>query len=99
MNIRISTVEATDERGDGAVEAMADRAPRDLDELLEVLRAGALWPGAPLAHGKLDWASLPLYGGPDVPDPVEIWSWDGERVLVGSCPEDLRIVGRAEGPG
>ena len=99
MNINISRVETTDEWGDEAVEAMADRAPRDLDELLEVLRAGAIWPGAPLAHGKLDWASLPLYGGPDVPDPIEIWSWDDERMLVGSCSEDLRIVERPEGPG
>ena len=98
MSIDISRVETTDEWGAEAVEAIADRPPRNLDELLEVLQANAVWPGAPLAHGKLDWSSLPLFGGPDVPDPVGIWSWDGERMLVGTCPEDLSIVGRGQGP-
>ena len=91
MSIKISGVETT--------EATADRAPRNLDEMLKVLRANAVWPGAPLAHGKLDWASLPVYGGPDVADPGGVWSWDDERMLVGTCSEDLRLVGRAEGPG
>ena len=91
MSIKISGVETT--------EATADRAPRNLDEMFEVLRANAVWPGAPLAHGKLDWTSLPVYGGPDVPDPIEVWSWDDERMLVGASSADLRIVGRAEGPG
>lgn len=99
VSIDISRVETTDEWGDEAVEATADRAPRNLDEMLEVLRTNAVWPGAPLAHGKLDWTSLPVYGGPDVPDTMEVWSWDDERMLVGSCSEELRIVERAEGTG
>lgn len=97
MDIKISRVETTDDWGDEAVEATADRAPQNLDELLEVLRAGALWPGAPRAHGKLDWASLPTFGGPDVTDTEGVWSWDAKRTLVGSCPADLEIVERSEG--
>lgn len=59
----------------------------DLVELYEALRARA----EPMTD------SLPLFGG-DAPGSgtSEVWSWDENRVLVGTCPDDLQIVSRED---
>jgi len=51
-------------------------------------------------HGKLLSGgrelddSLPLYGGEAPSDTEGVWSWDKNRVLVGTCVEDLKIENR-----
>lgn len=41
------------------------------------------------------WSStLPTYGGKTPLDAMEIWSWDKDRLIVGTCPQDLEIVPR-----
>ena len=39
--------------------------------------------------------SLPVFGG-DEPGGGGVWSWDADRVLIGTCADDLRIVTREE---
>lgn len=52
--------------------------------------------GLDLKHGKIDWSSLPAFGG-DEPDNTElVWPWDRHRLLVGTCADDLQIVSREE---
>lgn len=41
-----------------------------------------------------DATSLPTFGGPDIRDTTEVWSWDVENVLVGTCVDDMEIVSR-----
>lgn len=52
--------------------------------------------GLPVAHGEIDWTSLPTFGGDEPADTGEVWSWDATRLLVGSCPDDLALVDRAD---
>ena len=43
-----------------------------------------------------EWSSImPSFGGEAPEDTYEIWSWDDNRILVGSCGDDLSIVDRA----
>lgn len=44
-------------------------------------------------HG--DWSTdLPTFGGAEPRDTDGVWSWDAERLLVGTGPQDLEIVPR-----
>lgn len=52
--------------------------------------------GLPVAHGEIDWTSLPTFGGEEPHNTVGVWSWDATRLLVGTCADDLKIVDRAE---
>jgi hypothetical protein len=81
---------------------------RSLDELMAVLSNApntknddqqsdfATTHGLPIAHGEIDWTSLPVFGGDDPQDTQGVWSWDATRLLVGSCSSDLRIVPRSD---
>lgn len=71
-------------------------APTTLEQLQDYLRAGTLWDGAPLKYGELDMTSLPTFGGPEPADTQGVWSWDEERLLVGSCPSDVMLEWRTE---
>lgn len=62
-------------------------ACEDLDDLLDLLRDRD-------ASRHLDWTDLPTYGGEEPGDTGGVWSWDAERLLVGSCADDVRIVDR-----
>lgn len=55
--------------------------------------------GLPVAHGEIDYTSLPTFGGDEPTDTVGVWSWDAADLLVGDGPDDLRIVSRAERAG
>ncbi len=48
---------------------------------------------------ELEWTgwstSLPTFGG-DPFDEVGVWSWDTDRVICGSCADDLAIIPRDE---
>ena len=61
-------------------------AAENLEELLADLR---LLPA-------LSWDKLPTFGGTEPGDTTEIWSWDAERLLVGTCRDDLEIIDREE---
>lgn len=37
---------------------------------------------------------LPTFGGPIPDDTTEVWSWDEERLIVGTCSNDVEIVPR-----
>lgn len=41
-----------------------------------------------------DWPTdLPVFGGEEI-DAEQVWSWDADRVLVGTCAGDLEIMER-----
>lgn len=75
------------------------RAPRredhqhDADEYYQVTAGYAETLGLPLAQGEIDYSSLPTFGG-DAVDLPGVWSWDADRLLIGSCAEDLAILPR-----
>lgn len=69
-------------------------AATNLEQLLDALRDTL-----ELSHdeqGEIDMASLPLYGGDEPRNTDCIWSWDAESLIVGTCAQDFKIVGRAE---
>ncbi len=70
-------------------------APRveTLDELRDALLAG----DARFCDRHLDWdTDLPTFGGEAPEDTTGVWSWDEDRVLWGTCADDLRILDRSE---
>lgn len=66
-------------------------APTTLGQLRDYLLAGTWWEGAPAAHGEIDWASLPTFGGDAPADTAGIWSWDATHLLVGDGPDGLEL--------
>ncbi|MBU8895302.1 hypothetical protein KRR26_06775 [Corallococcus sp. M34] len=63
-----------------------------LDALAEVLgRHGALLTDLP-------WTELPTFGGPPPATTDNVWSWDAERLLVGTHPDSLILVRRDSAP-
>ena len=38
--------------------------------------------------------NLPTFGGVEPADTSGVWSWDADRLLVGTCADDLEIVER-----
>ena len=59
----------------------------DLDTLLALMKE----------HGtddRIDWCSLPTFGGPQPENTSGVWSWDETRLLVGTCSADIKITGR-----
>ena len=49
---------------------------------------------AMIANPSADWTELPEFGGDEIENPIEVWSWDETRVLVGTCADDLEILSR-----
>jgi hypothetical protein len=43
---------------------------------------------------RVDWTSLPSFGGEDTIRNRSVWSSDPTHLLVGSCADDLAIVSR-----
>lgn len=60
--------------------------PKNLNELFEMMQNND--PDLP------EWDSLPTFGGPDIQDTIEIWSWDSTQKIVGTCSDDIEIVDR-----
>lgn len=58
--------------------------PRTLDDLLRAIQRG---------EQELT-TDLPTFGGTAPRDTSGIWSWDAERLLIGSCADDLAIETR-----
>jgi hypothetical protein len=59
-----------------------------LDELLAFLQG----PGRDLP--EREWTRLPTFGGEEPESTNGVWSWDADRLLVGACASELRIVRR-----
>jgi hypothetical protein len=72
--------------------------PTTLDALYDLMidSTDAEWTAAdlPWSHGERDWTSLPTFGGAEPSDTSEIWSWDENRLLIGTCADDLEIIPR-----
>ena len=58
-----------------------------LDELFEMMKRDD-----PSLGGWDD--HLPTFGGSEPPDTAGVWSWDVDRVIVGSCSAELSIEKR-----
>ena len=43
---------------------------------------------------EIDWTDLQVFGGKEPDDTSCVWSWDARSLLVGTCADDLKIVGR-----
>jgi hypothetical protein len=59
--------------------------PDSLDELFDLMKND---------QNVGDWDSLETFGGEEPEDTLEIWSWDETRLIIGSCPNDIKIVSR-----
>ena len=42
-----------------------------------------------------DWSALPTFGGTMPDDTAGVFSYDAKSLLVGTCPDDMRIISRA----
>jgi hypothetical protein len=65
------------------------RSATSLDALLAILSGPA---GRELP--ERGWTRLPTFGGEEPERTTGVWSWDADRLLVGTCSTDLRIVRR-----
>ena len=78
-------------------ELVKEVRPKNLDELLELMRAD---PDHPYLTGEPDcvndeWADLPVFSDrPWVGDTEAIWSWDDNRCIVGTDRDNLEIEPR-----
>lgn len=45
---------------------------------------------------EIDWTSLQTFGGDEPASTAEVWSWDADSLLVGTCADDIKIVSRAD---
>ena len=45
---------------------------------------------------EINWTDLQTFGGDEPASTAEVWSWDADSLLVGTCADDLEIVSRAE---
>ena len=61
-----------------------------LEDLLEYLKD---WNDE---YTQMMMADLPVFGGEEPSNTSEIWSWDLNNLLVGTCSEDFRIISRKE---
>ena len=75
------------EQGDLLVEAIYN-----LRDLLEWMKQGD--------DDGLDWLNrlnlIPTFGGDAPDDTTHVWSWDEDRLLVGTCSDEYEIVTREE---
>jgi len=47
-------------------------------------------------NADANWSDLPTFGGPDVTSPCcGVWSWDAERMIIGTSASDIKIVARS----
>ncbi len=74
----------------GGAELPQPETPATLDALLDQIDAGEWSP-----ESGRDWSSMPTFGGEEPDDTIEVWSWDADRLLVGS-DFDVKLVTRAE---
>ena len=44
----------------------------------------------------INWTDLQTFGGDEPDSTAEVWSWDADNLLVGTCADDIKIVSRAD---
>jgi hypothetical protein len=72
-----------------------------LESLVEAMQAldNEEWIASGLptnSFGGPDWTSLPTFGGESPRNTSCVWSWDADRLIVGTSGDDLQIIPRAE---
>lgn len=45
---------------------------------------------------SINWTDLQTFGGDEPDNTAEVWSWDADSLLLGTCAEDLKIVSRTD---
>lgn len=78
------------------------RTLNSLDDLLSAIKAGDFdyAPGTTeedIEQGlavPANWEELPKFGGDWPADTHAVWSWDEDRVMVGTCKDDMEILDR-----
>lgn len=60
---------------------------KNLDDVLNIMRNRA--------YEDEDFTEMPTFGGAEPSDTYGVWSWDEDRMIVGSNPDDFEIVDRA----
>jgi hypothetical protein len=70
---------------DGALTVVEDEQRYgSLDELYMAMTQG---------HVE-DWQDLPVFGGEEPANTLDVWSWDAKRLIVGQNSHDIEIVRR-----
>ena len=64
--------------------SLASEPPATLDALLVAMRR------SDPSLGR--WDDLPTFGGEALENTAFVWSWDTERMIVGSCADDVEIA-------
>ena len=59
---------------------------KTLDQLLSYIQTEEV--------SDTDMSDLPTFGGDTPSDTMGIWSWDQDRLLIGTCADDYEIVER-----
>jgi len=58
---------------------------QNLNEVFDAMKTNA----------GLNWENLPTWGA-EPEETSQVWSWDNERAIVGTCADDIEIVDRDE---
>jgi|TARA_R110000744_G_scaffold119596_3_gene223032 hypothetical protein len=66
--------------------------PTNLDELLTAMCDDVWVP----ALTDREMSGLPTFGGTEPSDTAEVWSWDKDRLIVGTHPGDYEIANRKD---
>ena len=64
----------------------AQNAYPTLDDLYNAIKSHEFY--------SLDWSSLPFYSEDEPENTSEVWSWDENRMIVGTCADDMQLVAR-----
>ena len=64
------------------------QAPKNLDDLFVQMKEDD--PNLPR------WDSLPIFSDIPIENTIGIWSWDDDRMIVGTCSNDIEIVPRED---
>ena len=43
---------------------------------------------------EINWTDLQMFGGAEPASTLGVWSWDEDRLLVGTCADDVRVITR-----
>jgi hypothetical protein len=65
---------------------MSNREPKNLDQLFAMMQNNN--------KNLPTWDMLPTFGGTDIRNTIEVWSWDATRKIIGTCSDDIEIVDR-----
>ena len=67
---------------------MSYQKPQNLDELYEQMKEDN--------KNLRRWDCLPIFSGRPIEETIGVWSWDDNRMIVGTCSYDIMIVPRED---